>query len=392
MITRIRTPRLVMPDGIRTGQSLYFKDGVITAITDRVLPFDTEIDARGLYLAPGFIDIHSHGGGGADFLDGTADAFAQAAALHACHGTTTIVPTATSGTCEETLAMLAVFQEVRTRSAQGADMPGVHLEGPYFSMEKRGAQDPRFVRDPAPEEYNRILSAGKDILRWSAAPELPGALDFGRELKKQGILASIGHSDANYDQVLAALDAGYTHITHLYSCTSTVHRKNTLRQAGIVESAYLMNDLTVEIIADGIHLPPPLLQFVYRFKGPDKTALVTDSMRGAGMPEGLSVLGSLTNGQQVRLEDGVAKLMDRSALAGSTATMDRLVVNMLRLAGATLPDAVKMASTTPAIIMGFHDRGRLENGLRADLVLFDEEIIVKRTIVAGNTVFCGRAE
>ena len=388
MITRIRSPRLVMPDGVRAGQNLYFENGVITAITDGSLPFDQEIDAQGLYLAPGFVDIHSHGGGGADFLDGTVDAFVRSAQLHARHGTTTIVPTATSGTCEETLDMLAVFQEAKALDPHGADMPGLHLEGPYFAMERRGAQDPRFVRDPAPEEYLRILDAGKDILRWSAAPELPGALEFGRALKQRGILASIGHSDANYEQVLAALEAGYTHITHLYSCTSTVHRKNALRQAGIVESAYLLDELTVEIIADGIHLPAPLLQFVYRFKGPDKTALVTDSMRGAGMPEGLSILGSLTNGQQVRLEDGVAKLMDRSALAGSTATMDRLVGNMLRLAGAALPDAVKMASTTPAAIMGLHDRGRLEKGLRADLVLFDEEITVKRTIVAGKTVFC----
>lgn len=388
MITRIRNSRLVTPDGIQSGHNLYFENGTITAITDSQLPFDAEIDAQGLYLSPGFVDIHSHGGGGADFLDGTAKAFAQAAELHARHGTTTIVPTATSGTCEETLAMLTVFQNTRKHNTQGADMPGVHLEGPYFAMERRGAQDPRFVRDPAPEEYLRILDAGNNILRWSAAPELPGALDFGRELKKRGILVSIGHSDANYNQVLAALEAGYTHITHLYSCTSTVHRKNALRQAGIVESAYLLDDLTVEIIADGIHLPPPLLQFVYRFKGPDKTALVTDSMRGAGMPEGLSILGSLANGQQVRLEDGVAKLMDRSALAGSTATMDRLVGNMIRLAGATLSDAVKMAAATPAAIMGFRDRGRLERGLRADLVLFDEEITVKRTIVAGTTVFC----
>ena len=390
MITGIRNARLVMPDGVRAGQALYFENGVITAITGSEHPCDTEIDAQGLYLAPGFVDIHSHGGGGADFLDGTADAFVQAAALHARHGTTTIVPTATSGTCEETLAMLTVFQDAKAHNTHGADMPGVHLEGPYFAMERRGAQDPRFVRDPSPEEYLRILDAGKDILRWSAAPELPGTLDFARELKRRGILASIGHSDANYDQVLKALETGYTHITHLYSCTSTVHRINALRQAGSVESAYLLDGLTVEIIADGIHLPPPLLQFVYRFKGPDKTALVTDSMRGAGMPEGLSVLGSLTNGQQVRLEDGVAKLMDRSALAGSTATMDRLVRNMIRLAGATLSDAVKMAAATPAAIMGFRDRGRLETGLRADLVLFDEDLAVKRTIVAGTTVFCGQ--
>ena len=388
MKVRIQNANLVLPEEILTGCSLYMEDGIITAITGEELPCDAVTDAQGLYLAPGFVDIQSHGGGGADFLDGTADAFLQAAALHARYGTTTIVPTATSGTLEETQAMLTVFRDAAKQNACGADMPGVHLEGPYFAMERRGAQDPRFVRPPDPDEYNAILGAGGDaILRWSAAPELPGALDFGRELKRRGVLASIGHSDAEYQQVCDALAAGYTHITHLYSCTSTVTRKNALRYAGIVESAYLLDDLTVEIIADGIHLPPPLLQFVYRFKGPDKTALVTDSMRGAGMPEGLSILGSLTNGQQVRLEDGVAKLMDRSALAGSTATMDRLVRNMIRLAGATLTDAVKMASATPAAIMGFHDRGRLEVGLRADLVLFDQDIRVMQTIVAGNTVF-----
>ena len=168
---------------------------------------------------------------------------------------------------------------------------------------------------------------------------------------------------------------------------STVHRKNAFRYAGVVEAAYLLDELTVEVIADGVHLPAPLLQFVYRFKGPDKIALVTDSMRGAGMPDGLSVLGSRKNGQQVLIEDGVAKLMDRSAFAGSVATTDRLLRNMIRLGGASLPDAVKMATETPARIMGFADRGRLEAGLRADLVFFDDEIRVSRTMVAGRTVF-----
>ena len=186
--------------------------------------------------------------------------------------------------------------------------------------------------------------------------------------------------------------AGYRHVTHLYSCMSTVHRKNAYRFAGVLESAYLLDDLTVEIIADGIHLPAPLLQFVYRFKGPDSIALVTDSMRGAGMPDGLSILGSRENGQQVLIEDGVAKLMDRSAFAGSVATTDRLVRNMRTLAGATLTDAVKMATATPARIMGFADRGELKAGNRADLVLFDEDIVIQRTIVGGQTVFTQKEE
>lgn len=387
MVTKISNARIIRGDEILDGANLYFADGVITAVSEDALPFDEEIDAQGLYLAPGFIDIHSHGGGDADFMDGTPEAFLTAAQMHAQHGTTTIVPTATSGTYEEMASMSEVFEEACRQNTSGADMPGLHLEGPYFSMAQRGAQDPKFIRSPQPEEYNQILNASDHILRWSAAPELEGALEFGKALTQRGVLAAIGHSDADYDQVKAALAAGYRHITHLYSCMSTVHRRNAYRYAGVVESAYLLNGLTVEIIADGIHLPAPLLEFVYRFIGPDRTALVTDSMRGAGMPDGLSILGSRKNGQQVLLEDGVAKLMDRSAFAGSVATTDRLVRNMIAMAGATLTDAVKMAAATPAKIMNFTDRGRLESGLRADFVLFDEQISVHRTIVGGHTVY-----
>ena len=392
MITKITNARIILGDAMADGLNLYFASGRITAVTDDALPFDACIDAQGLYLAPGFIDIHSHGGGDADFMDGTPEAFCQAARMHATHGTTTIVPTATSGSREEMLVMADVLEQACRENRLGADMPGLHLEGPYFALSQCGAQDPRFVRAPQPKEYLAILDATDHILRWSAAPELDGALDFGRELSRRGILASIGHTDADYDEVLAAVRAGYRHVTHLYSCMSTVHRKNAYRFAGVLESAYLLDDLTVEIIADGIHLPAPLLQFVYRFKGPDSIALVTDSMRGAGMPDGLSILGSRENGQQVLIEDGVAKLMDRSAFAGSVATTDRLVRNMRTLAGATLTDAVKMATATPARIMGFADRGELKAGNRADLVLFDEDIVIQRTIVGGQTVFTQKEE
>ena len=387
MITKISNARIIRGDEILDGQSMYLLDGVILGISEREMAFDEEIDAQRMYLAPGFIDIHSHGGGDADFMDGTVEAFLQAARMHAQHGTTTIVPTATSGTREEMAGMSKVYEEACAQNTDGADMPGLHLEGPYFSMAQRGAQDPKFIRAPRPEEYIAILDASDHILRWSAAPELEGALEFGEELTRRGVLAAIGHSDADYDQVKAALGAGYRHVTHLYSGMSTVHRRNAYRYAGVVESAYLLKDLTVEIIADGIHLPAPLLEFVYRFIGPDRTALITDSMRGAGMPDGLSILGSRENGQEVLIEDGVAKLKDRTAFAGSVATTERLVRNMVCMAGATLTDAVKMATATPAKIMGFDDRGRLEEGLRADLVLFDDDINVRRTIIGGRTVY-----
>jgi len=392
MITKIKNALIVTENQVLQRRNLYFSDGIILDVTPAELPCQEEIDANGLYLAPGLIDIHSHGGGDADFMDGTTEAFVQAAALHAQHGTTTIVPTAASGTADEMKLMLSLFEEAVKYNTVGADMPGLHMEGPYFSMQQRGAQDPRYVRSPDPKEYMPILDSSDHILRWSAAPELPGALAFGRELYRRGILAAVGHSDADYDQMLAAVDAGYSHITHLYSCMSTIHRKNAFRYAGIIESAYLMDGLTVEVIADGVHLPESLLQFVYRFKGPDFTALITDSMRGAGMPDGISILGSRTNGQQVLLEDGVAKLMDRTAFAGSVATADRLVRNMIQLGNASLTDAVKMATLTPARIMHFEDRGRIANGMRADLVLFDKEIRINRTIIKGKTVYCRTEE
>ncbi len=349
---------------------------------------DTIIDAQSLYLCPGLIDIHCHGGGGYDFLDGTMEAFLGAAALHARHGTTTLVPTATSGTIAETSAMLHVFQDARQQNVHGADMPGLHLEGPYFSPLQCGAQDPRYVRPPDPEEYEHILSISDAILRWSAAPELEGAAAFAKACLEHGVLPAIGHSDADYDTVAAAIEAGFTHVTHLYSCMSTVHRKHAYRYAGIVESAYLLDRLTVEIIADGVHLPPPLLQMVYRFIGPDRTALITDAMRGAGMPDGESILGSRTNGLPVILEDGVAKLPDRSAFAGSTATTERLLRTMVQNAKIPLWDAVKMASKTPAAIMGFSDRGTLDIGKRADIILFDADFHTRMTVIGGKTVWC----
>ncbi len=386
MRTGIVNARLIDGERIRPG-GLYWEDGRILPAAAEALPCDETIDAQGAYLCPGFIDIHTHGGGGADFLDGTVEAFCTAARMHARHGTTTLIPTATSGSLPEMRAMTAAFEEALRENREGSDMPGLHLEGPYFSPAQAGAQDPRFLRNPEPEEYLPILDSTDRILRWSAAPELPGALAFGRELSRRGILAAIGHSDADYDQVRAAMDAGYRHVTHLYSCMSTVHRKNAYRRAGVVESAYLLNGLTVEIIADGCHLPGPLLEFTRRFIGPARTALVTDSMRGAGMPDGESVLGSRENGIPVILEEGVAKLPDRSAFAGSTATADRLVRVMTGPGGASLPEAVRMLTATPAAIMGLTDRGTLTPGLRADLVVLDDQLNVLRTVINGKTVW-----
>jgi N-acetylglucosamine-6-phosphate deacetylase len=211
---------------------------------------------------------------------------------------------------------------------------------------------------------------------------------MGRVLRERGVLPSIAHTDAIYEEAKEAFEAGYTHITHLYSAMSTVSRRNAFRYAGVLESAYLIDDMTVEIIADGVHLPKPLLQFVYKFKGSKKTALCTDAMRGAGMPDGESILGSLKNGQRVIIEDGVAKMPDRTAFAGSVATTDRLVRTMVEVAEVPLVDAVCMMTQTPAEIIGVADRkGSLEAGKDADIVIFDEGIRVYYTISEGTIIY-----
>jgi len=382
--------KVITPYRLLDDACVIYEDGIIKyAGTDESTAGEFEtIDAKGLYVSPGFIDIHSHGGGGHDFMDGTVDAFTGAAAKHAEHGTTAMVPTTLTSTLDELKNSLYIFKEAKKKEFDGAELLGLHLEGPYFSMSQKGAQDPRYIKNPAVEEYTKILSWSDDIIRWSAAPELEGSMEFGRYLHKKGILASIAHSDAISSQVEEAFENGFTHVTHLYSGMSGVRRINAYRYGGIIESAYLIDEMTVEIIADGKHLPAELLKLIYKIKGPSRIALVTDSMRAAGMPEGESLMGSLKNGQKVIVEDGVAKLLDRTAFAGSVATADRLVRTMVTLAGVPLTDAVRMMTSTPASIIGVHGRkGALAPGMDADIVLFDENIGVRMTIVGGRVVY-----
>ncbi len=380
----IVTPFRELPNG-----TLTVEDGKITGIYsgDATVPDAETIDARGQYIAPGFIDIHLHGGGGADFMDGTVDAFLTIAETHARYGTTAMVPTTLTAEKEDLLLTLGTYKKAVAANTKGASFLGMHLEGPYFALSQRGAQDPRYIRNPDPAEYEEILAYSDAIVRWSAAPELPGAIAFGRRLRQQGILAAVAHTDALYDDVLEAYDNGYTLATHLYSAMSGVTRKNAFRYAGTIESAFLL-DMDVEIIGDGIHLPAPLLQLIYKIKGADRTALITDAMRAAGMPEGESILGSLKDGLKVIVEDGVAKLPDRTSFAGSVATFDRLVRNMITLGRVSLPEAIRMASHTPARIMNVdHRKGSLAIGKDADIVIFDNQITIQTTIVNGNIVY-----
>ncbi len=346
-------------------------------------------DGQGRYLSHGFIDIHVHGGGGGDFMDGTEDAWRAATNLHLRHGTTGMVPTTLSASKEELLKAFSVFETCRKDPGNGAKVLGLHLEGPYFSPLQAGAQDPSQLRTPVYEEYSRLAAEDARILRWSLAPELPGSREMAAWLKRRGIVAAVGHSNATYKEMEQAVQDGFTHITHLYSGCSSITRDMGFRRGGVVEAAYVLEELTSEIIADGCHLPMELLRMAYRFIGPHRLALVTDAMRAAGQKEGESILGSLENGQRIIIEDGVAKMPDRQAFAGSVCTTDRLVRNMVELAGASLPDAVMMMTQTPARIMGLQNvTGTVAPGRKADLVLFDDSIQVQAVWTDGVLRYC----
>ena len=392
-VLKIFNGRVVLADRVIPDGVVVVKDGCITYVGegDIAVPGAVEIDAGGRYIAPGFIDIHVHGGGGHDFMDGTVEAFLGVAETHARYGTTAMLPTTLTSEKEALFDLFGVYREAVRRNVLGAQFLGLHLEGPYFAMNQRGAQDPRFIRDPDPLEYEEIVArSGGTIARWSAAPELPGAHVFARYMRERDILVALAHTDALYDDAVAAFEAGYTLATHFYSAMNGVVRKDAFRYAGVIEAGYLIDDMDVEIIADGIHCPPPLLRLVYKIKGATRTALITDAMRGAAMPEGESILGSLKDGLPVIVEDGVAKLLDRSSFAGSVATADRLVRTMVYEAGVSVVEAVRMITETPARILGISSqKGALAVGMDADIVLFDDDIFVSATVVGGRVIYSG---
>lgn len=389
MKTLIKNGLIITPDGIISGYILY-EDGIITGIGigECACEADEVIDAHGRYVSPGFIDIHTHGAGGADFMDGTVEAYITAAKMQASHGATLVYPTSLTSSNEVLFDSFETYEKALEANTEGAAFGGLHLEGPYFNPKQAGAQDPRYLRNPQPEDYLEILSRSKHIARWSFSPELEGAPEFAAELSKRGIIASAGHTDATFEQCDEAYRSGSTLITHFYSCVSTIIRKNAYRIAGVMEYGYYQDGMAVEIIADGHHVPSSLLHLIVKVKGLDNVVLVTDSMRGAGMPEGPSILGGLADGQECFIENGVAKLMDRSGFAGSVCTTDRLVRTMITIGGCSIHQAVKMATANPARVMGILDKkGTLENGKDADIVIFDDNINVAATIVRGRKVY-----
>ncbi|MNJ95498.1 N-acetylglucosamine-6-phosphate deacetylase [compost metagenome] len=388
---KIINGQIITPYRIIKNGTLLIKGHQIEAVAegDIEAPDYEVIDAKGNYVSPGFIDIHIHGGGGHDFMDATEEAYLRIAEIHATYGTTAMAPTTLTCAKADLLKAIDLYKSVDAKNTKGAQFIGMHLEGPYFALSQSGAQDPRYIRNPDVEEYKEVIAYGEDLIkRWSVAPELPGAIEMGKYLKSNGIIAAIAHTDAIYEEVLDAVENGYSLATHLYSAMSGVTRRNTYRYAGVIESAFLIDAMDVEIIADGIHLPPPLLKLVCKIKAPDRIALITDAMRGAGMPEGESILGNKDTGLKVIIENGVAIMADRSSFAGSVATTDRLVRTMVQMADVPLVEAVRMMSRTPATIMGVENtKGTLTVGKDADVLIFDENINIKTTIINGKVIY-----
>ena len=353
-----------------------------------LVPGDTIIDACGRYVSPGFIDLHVHGGGGDDFMCGDVEKVHNICNFHMKHGTTAIVPTLSSAQQEPFVKAMSAINQAIEENTPGPEILGLHLEGPYFAMSQKGAQDPRFVRNPDPKEYLDVVAKFHNILRWSIAPELEGASEMAAVMRQHGIRMAIGHSDALYEEAVKAYEEGFDTITHLYSCCSTVRRIDAYRHAGVVEAAYQIDDMMVEVIADGKHLPESLLKLIYKIKGPERICLITDAISAAGLSDDAGVIYSPTCGTDVIIEDSVAKLPDRSAFAGSVATTDRLVRVMSSIPEIPIHQAVKMASATPAKNIGlFHRKGSLSPGKDADIVIFDDNITVSLVMVHGQVTY-----
>lgn len=384
----IKNARAVLPAGVSEPLGVLLSDGKIQAIgyegsADRVL------DAKGGYLMAGFVDIHVHGGGGSDFMDATPEAFAQATRTHLAHGTTLLYPTAMSATEEDLADFIRAYHDFRASDPLSACTPGVHLEGPYFAGAGRsssGAQPTAVLRLPDLEEAERLLAVGNGaILRWDAAPELSGACEFAVFLKEHGVMTAVGHTDATAEECAKGYGAGFSHVTHFYNACSMHRKREQTVYAGVVEATYLDDAVTVELIGDGCHIPREDVFLALKIKGAENVCIITDGTRLSGTTEKQGKLGSLKAGQDVIVEDGVAKMPDRLSFAGSIATMDRCLRVLTLKYGVDLPTASVMLSLAPAKRMGMDkQKGSIEISKDADLVLLDETLSVQQVILGGE--------
>lgn len=382
MLTQIINGCVLTPHGWVNDGSVLIDGTRIKAVLNSSRPVDgvdKVIDAKGSYILPGGVDIHVHGGGGRDFMECTEDAFVTAVEAHRKHGTTSIFPTLSSSTVPMIRQALATCDKLVADPMSG--VLGLHLEGPYFNLKMAGGQLPENIKAPVPDEYRPIVEDFTSLRRWDAAPELPGTSEFGDYLTSKGIVVSLGHTAATPDDVEEGYRHGFNHATHFYNAMTGNHKEGCYKYAGVVEAVYNNDGITVEMIADGIHVPPTILKMIHKVKGTERTALITDALACAASDSQTAF------DPRVIIEDGVCKLADRSAIAGSIATMDRLIRTAVQKAGIPLEDVARMASETPARIMGVYDRkGSLETGKDADIMMFDRDLNLTGVVQMGREI------
>jgi N-acetylglucosamine-6-phosphate deacetylase len=382
---------VVLPDGLLANGMVEFVGSRIVAVgqeeqRDRSVRI---IDAKGGYISPGFVDIHVHGGAGADFMDGTAEAVRIACEAHARHGTTTIFPTTTTGSFPHIMAMIGACEAVGREFAGscGPTLAGIHLYGPYFAEDKVGCHPKDGCRPPNSSEYEKYFAT--NLIRVATcAAELPGADEFYNLARRHQCLVTCGHSNSSWSEMQLAFDAGMRHVDHFWCAMSSVpsmrQRFNEPMQGSMAEFVLMNSEMSTEVIADGCHLAPELLEFAYRMKGATRLCLVTDCNRALDMPPGEYLFGNAEEGTMFR-SDGKVGWAPNGSLASSIVGMDHMVRHMKQNTSASLPDVIRMASLTPAERTEIsHETGSLEVGKRADIVLLDSALKVVQTIAAGK--------
>lgn len=379
MLTQIINGQILTPQGWLNDGSVLISDGKILEITNSDLAVigAKVIDAKGMYIIPGFVAMHVHGGGGYDFKQATAEAFEAATKAHLNHGATTIFPTISSSSFA-TLKQAVSVCETKMKE-KGSTILGLHIEGPYLNPKMAGNLFAEDIKGIDKAEYTELIESTDCIKRWDISPELEGAHEFAQYTRSKGIMTAITHTEAEYGDIKAAYAAGFTHAAHFYNAMPGFHKRREYKYEGTVESVYLMDNMTVEVIADGRHLPSTIIRLVYKIKGVERTCLVTDALTYAAC-ENPNV------DPRFVIEDGVCKLADHSSLAGSLATMDKLVQTVVK-AGIPFSDAVRMASETPAKLIGVDDRkGSLQKGKDADILIFDRNLNLRAVWSMGNLV------
>jgi N-acetylglucosamine-6-phosphate deacetylase len=374
--------RLIFPDAIRDGLEVVVENGKIAAIRKQTHTQRKGIvDLRGNYFAPGFIDLHVHGALGRDTMEASTETFQAICDYHASGGTTALLLATATAPLDRIIDVLNAVRDCRCSVTRIA---GVHVEGPFISKAKCGAQRAEFIQIPSQASVQQLLDYADVIKRITIAPELPGALEAIENLYAHRISVSGGHSDAWDEQAREGFARGMRSVTHTFNCMSSARRRGIYRVGGLLEFALSEPRVGCELIADGQHVSGTLMKMLYRAKGPCGICLVTDATAGAGLPNGSQF--SLF-GRDCIVEDGVCLLADRSALAGSASRMIDLVRTMIMKVNVPLHEAVMMATENPARAIGLETKGRLEVGADADLVVLSPELDVRRTFIGGEDAF-----